>query len=739
MAIIISRFFVILCSSWSLFLIWGTHQLQSSQTQLLLQVRKHLEYPKQLDNWVVPRTDLCFQSSPQVNITCQDNIVSQVTILGDSPKILSKNFSIDSLVVTLSRLNTLKSLSLVSLGIWGSLPDKIHRLQSLEYLDLSWNYLYGSIPQTLSRITTLRVLKMDGNSLNATFPSSFPNLTSLSLRQNMFAGPLPSELTKLTSLTDINLSKNSISGELPDLSSLSGLQWLDLSHNELNSVLPSMPRGVTVILMKNNSLFGKIPDQYAELDHLQQLDLSSNALTGSIPARLTCSGKLQLVDISNNRLTGPLPACLNSNAKNKVVRFGGNCLSADQKHQQHLEAYCVESIRKKNEAEGKSNSNNSNHLGVLTGIVCGVGLVVMGLGVGFLVLCRRYCPRGTSEQHLLSNLVNESSVTGFTSEILADARFISDAEKMEKQVFPAHRPFSLDELKAATINFDKFALMGEGSTGKIYKGRLESGAQVAVRCLTVSRKYTIRNLKLRLDLLAKLRHPHLVCLLGHCMESDCKLEFNGDNRVYLIYEYIPSGSYRAHLNETNSEKVLKWSDRLGILIGIAKAVHFLHTGIIPGFYTNRLKSSNILLNEQRIGKLSDYGLSVVAQEIHKDKEEDGLKSWQMKSLDDDIYSFGLILLESLVGPSVLAKTESFMLSEMVSLSNPDSQMRVVDPNVLASCSRESLAIVISLTINCISRESSNRPSFEDVIWNLQYAAQVQATSEGRPAKTHLSP
>lgn len=73
------------------------------------------------------------------------------------------------------------------------------------------------------------------------------------------------------------------------------------------------------------------------------------------------------------------------------------------------------------------------------------------------------------------------------------------------------------------------------------------------------------------------------------------------------------------LSETNPEKVLKWSDRLAILIGIAKAVHFLHTGVIPGFYINRLKANNILLNEHRIGKLSDYGLSVVAQDIDKDK------------------------------------------------------------------------------------------------------------------------
>lgn len=77
----------------------------------------------------------------------------------------------------------------------------------------------------------------------------------------------------------------------------------------------------------------------------------------------------------------------------------------------------------------------------------------------------------------------------------------------------------------------------------------------------------------------------------------------------------------------------------------------------------------------------------------------------------------------------------------VSLGNPDGQRRIVDPAVLASCSQESLSIVISLTINCISPESSTRPSFEDVLWNLQYAAQVQSTSQVDPrtGKTIQSP
>jgi len=51
-----------------------------------------------------------------------------------------------------------------------------------------------------------------------------------------------------------------------------------------------------------------------------------------------------------------------------------------------------------------------------------------------------------------------------------------------------------------------------------------------------------------------------------------------------------------------------------VLINIAKAVHFLHTGMIPGFFKNRLKSDNILLSENWMAKLSDYGLSIISEE-----------------------------------------------------------------------------------------------------------------------------
>ncbi|KAK2978180.1 hypothetical protein RJ640_030353 [Escallonia rubra] len=794
----LSSFFVILSISWS-FLILGTHQLQPSQKQVLLQLRKQLEYPKQLDMWYNSSTDLCFLSSPQVNVTCQDNFVTELRILGDRPnkvrnfggfaipsQSLSENFSVDSFVATLSRLTSLRGLSLISLGIWGPVPEKLYRLSSLEFFDWSWNFMFGSIPPTFSRMVKLQSITLDGNFINGSFPSWFdsvPNLTSLSLKQNRISGSLPSSIQKVSSLTYLALSNNEISGNLPDLSSLTSLLVLDLSDNLIHSKLPSLPKGLVRAFLGNNSFSGKIPQPYTQLHHLQQLDLSfnslqgtpptaifalpnittlnlaSNMLSGSLPNHLSCGSKLGLVDISNNRLRGSLPSCLSTALDNRAVKYSGNCLLTDLKDQ-HAEKYCIETTLVKKESGGKN-------VGVKIGVIGVFFILLVLLAFGFLVLCRRCFPRGTSEQHLLHNSVQDISVAGFPSELITNARFFTDAAKLGTQGIPVHRLFSFSELKEATNNFDKSTVLGEGSNGKLYKGRLENGIQVAIRQLTVSRKYTTRNLKLRLDLLAKLRHPHLVCLLGHCIDGE-GFDDSGPNKVYLIYEYIANGNYRTHLSEKTPQKVINWSDRLAVLIGIAKAIHFLHTGLIPGFFNNRPKANNILLNEHRMAKLSDYGLSIVAEEIDEPEvcisdvrfsvnlemisylsnAYDSSSSCvgerrrprlmlthitylcrQMKSLEDDVFSFGFILLESLAGPSVSARKDAFLLSEKASYGSEEDRGQFVDPIVLASCSQESLSIVISITNKCITSDSSARPSLEDVLWNLQYAAQVQETAD----------
>ncbi|TYH19770.1 hypothetical protein ES288_A05G378500v1 [Gossypium darwinii] len=629
-----------------------TKGLQAYQAQLFLQIRKHLEYPSQLqilDNYNGSLCDLA--ATAHIMISCQDNFVTELKIRGDKlanvsgfngyaihNKTLSETFSINSLVTTLARLTSLRVLSLVSLGIWGPLPDKIHRLYSLELLDLSSNFMFGCIPPQISRIVKLQTLTLDGNYFNDTIPDtldSLSNLSVLSLRGNHLKGQFPSSICRISSLTDIALCHNKLSGELPDFSSLTRLRVLDVRENQFDSQLPIMPRGLVTALLGKNLFSGEIPAQVGILTHLQHLDLSFNHLSGTPPFALFDLPNISYLNLASNMLSGSLP---------------------EQ-------------------------------------ITCGSKL-------GFVD-------------------ISSNKLVGFISEVM----------KLGTQGSPVSRLFSSEELEEAPNNFDSSMFMGESPAGKLYKGRLENGTYVAVRSLNLLKRYSIQNLKVRLDFFSKLHHPHLVSLLGHCIDGGVQ-DDPFANKVFLVYEYVPNGNYRMHLSESCPEKILKWSDRLAILIDVAKAVHFLHTGVIPGVYNNRLKTNNILLDEHRIAKLCDYGMSIILEDNEKlEAKGGGLKSSQRQTLEDDVYNFGFILLESLVGPIVSGKGETFLLNEMASFGSQDGRKRIVDPAVLMTSSQESLSIIVSITRKCTCPEPSSRPSFEDVLWNLQYAAQVQATAD----------
>lgn len=433
-------------------------QLQSSQIQVLLQLKKHLEYPDQLEIWKEhDNTDYCYiSSSKKVNITCQDKLVTELRIMGYNKPLkaiefngfaipnqtLSDNFSMDSFFTTLARLSNLRVLSLVSLGIWGAIPDKIHRLSSLEYLDLSSNFIFGSIPPKVSVMEKLRTLVIDNNFLNDTVPSwfdSLSNLTILSLRNNRLKGPFPASIGSITTLTYLAISNNELSGKLPSLSSLGSLNFLDLSGNKLNSLLPSMPKELIMVSLSNNSFSGEIPQEYVDLSKLQHLDLSSNKITGMpptevfslpdisylnigsnmlaglLPEHLSCGSKLGFVDISNNRFTGGLPFCLSSRSKKRIVKLDENCLSIDQQYQ-HAQSHCNEVGMKSKQSRGTDTG------GVLLGLVLGIFAFIVLLALGFLVLFRRYCLGEISEQHLLHKSVQDISTSGFgASELLTNA------------------------------------------------------------------------------------------------------------------------------------------------------------------------------------------------------------------------------------------------------------------------------------------------------------------------------
>ncbi|KAH9784610.1 putative inactive leucine-rich repeat receptor-like protein kinase [Citrus sinensis] len=718
-----------------------SEQLQSSQAQTLLRIQGLLNNPTVLSSWNIT-TEFCnTEPTSSLTVVCYEESITQLHIVGNKrAPTLPLSFSMDSFVTTLVKLPDLKVLRLVSLGLWGPLSGKISRLSSLEILNMSSNFLNGSVPQELSILTSLQTLILDENMLAGRVPDwlgSLPILAVLSLRNNMFNGTLPDSFSYLENLRVLALSNNHFYGEVPDFSGLTYLQVLDLENNALGPQFPKVGKKLVTMILSKNKFRSAIPAEVSSYYQLQRLDLSSNRFVGPFPQALlslpsitylniadnkltgklfddlSCNPELGFVDLSSNLLTGQLPDCLLAGSKNRVVLYARNCLAAGNENQHPL-SFCqnealavgILPLQKKQKQVSKA----VLALSIIGGIIGGISLFV----IAFL-LVRRTKSKQTMKK-TPTRVIQENASTGYTSKFLSDARYISQTMKLGALGLPAYRTFSLEELEEATNNFDTSAFMGEGSKGQMYRGRLKNGTFIAISAL------------------------------GHCFE--CYFDDSSVSRIFLIFEYVPNGTLRSWISEGHAWQSLTWTQRISAAIGVARGIQFLHTGIVPGVFSNNLKITDILLDQNLVAKISSYNLPLLAENAEKvghvtpySGSINPTNSARGKLEDKiDIYDFGLILLEIIVGRPLKSRKEVDLLKnqlQAVITADESARRSMVDPAVNKACLDESLKTMMEVCVRCLLKNPAERPSVEDVLWNLQFAAQVQdawhsQSSEGSP-------
>ncbi|KAG9452081.1 hypothetical protein H6P81_004985 [Aristolochia fimbriata] len=762
-----------------LMMISYSHGLQSSQVQTLMRIRRLLNSPSVLSSWN-DSTDFCnIEPAPSVTVVCYEGAITQLHIIGkDGSPALPRNFSIGSFFTTLVKLPSLKVISLVSLGLWGPLPAKISRFSSLEILNMSSNFLYGVIPPEIWSLRNLQTLILDNNMIRGHIPdwvSALPVLAVLSLKNNSLSGPMPNSLRTLENLRVLDLSDNRFTGDVPDFSSLTNLQVLKLAGNFFGPLFPALGKKLVTLELRNNRFSSAVPSEISSFYQLQRLDISMNRFVGPFPSSLlslpsihylnisgnklsgmlfeniSCNGELEFVDLSANLLSGSLPACLLSDSKSKVVRYSRNCLETAVQNQ-HPHWFCQNqalAVGIANHNKRKSQTNNKvvvllSTLGGITGMIVLVSLLIL--------LVRRRMNMRRMIKRPPRTLIAENLSTGIPPKLLSDARYISQSMKLGGLGLPAYRTFSLEELEEATSNFDTYSFMGEGSHGQMYKGTLSDGSLVAIRCLKLKQKHTTQNFLPHIELISKLRHQHLVSALGHCFE--CYLDDSSVSRIFIIFEYVPNGTLRSSISGGVSGQILSWAQRISAATGIAKGIQFLHAGIVPGIYANDLKITNILLDQHRVAKISSYNLPVLTEnmrnEILQDRtgvplnvSKDKFANRRTKQDDKtDLYDFGVILLELITGRLIMLQDDVDEVKGQLygSITVDESAQRSpVDPAVLANCSDQSLKTVAQICIRCLSEEPSERPSIEDVLWNMQFAAQVQETWKGDSHSSDGSP
>jgi len=169
---------------------------------------------------------------------------------------------------------------------------------------------------------------------------------------------------------------------------------------------------------------------------------------------------------------------------------------------------------------------------------------------------------------------------------------------------------SYNELYQMTSGFSPTHLIGSGGFGSVYKGISDKKKRmVAVKVLNLQQKGASKSFMAECNALRNIRHRNLVKILTCCSSVD----YNGNDFKALVYEFMENENLDKWLNldrDTESPPgYLNLLQRLNIAIDVAFALHYLHDNCEPPILHCDLKPSNVLLDDDMIAKVSDFGLA----------------------------------------------------------------------------------------------------------------------------------
>ncbi|KAL3685576.1 hypothetical protein R1sor_003598 [Riccia sorocarpa] len=489
----------------------------------------------------------------------------------------------------------------------------------------------------------------------------------------------------------LNCSDSATSG-----SSVLDITALKLSGFNLSGKIPAEVAtltGLTELALDRNNFTGRIPDLSA-LSKLKYLRLQNNSFSGPIPEFLSTL-PLSVLTLDNNLFEGRLPAALQekvdaglltfSAANNPFLCFGGNlCL-----HQA---------------PSSSSTGNKRSRVGIIIGSVAG-GLVLLLLLLLLLLYWRSKKPAPTSA--------------------ISRDGLLPESKKVKS--------FSWAEVVAITSNLSK--LLGAGGFGDVYEGELQGGQKVAVKVNKANTKYGKQQFLNEVSLLSTIHHRHLVSFIGFCDEEDHEV---------LIYEYMAQGTLEDHIRGKPDTNIgtLDWKTRLGIILNASRGIDYLHNSCNPPIIHRDIKSANILLNEQLVAKVSDFGIS----KLTPNEVTTGGVTTQIKgsfgymdpeyfqtfrlSQKNDVYSFGVVMLEVITGKS--PRTVDFTNSQASNLHTwvqskvRDGDIRaIMDPMMGPKYDTESVWKVTELALSCLDPNLSARPDMKHILQELTQAMEYE--------------
>jgi Leucine-rich repeat (LRR) protein len=218
-----------------------------------------------------------------------------------------------------------------------SLPNVCQsQLCEIESLFLSACNLNGTLPsQFFFQLPTLISLEISASQgLIGSIPSdigSLSQLEHLSLSMNQLTGTIPSEINSLSSLSSLHLYNNQLTGSIPTvIGSLSLLDSILLYQNHLTQTIPSEVGSLSQLItfsLSKNQFTGTLPTEIGSLSQLVYLYLHDNLLTNSIPSEICSISTLQDITLSMNQLTGTIPPEIGSFSQLSYLSLDNNQLT----------------------------------------------------------------------------------------------------------------------------------------------------------------------------------------------------------------------------------------------------------------------------------------------------------------------------------------------------------------------------------------------------------------------------
>ncbi|XP_031483071.1 U-box domain-containing protein 35-like isoform X1 [Nymphaea colorata] len=283
-------------------------------------------------------------------------------------------------------------------------------------------------------------------------------------------------------------------------------------------------------------------------------------------------------------------------------------------------------------------------------------------------------------------------------------------EKTLEKVDQTYKKFSWKEIVSASSSFSDSIRIGSGAYGTVYKCKFHH-TTAAVKVLQLDEGHKTKQFQRELEILSRIRHPHLLLLLGACPEHGC-----------LVYEYMENGSLDDRLFRKNNTPPLCWSDRFRIAWEIASALLFLHTSKPKPIVHRDLKPANILLDHNFVSKIGDVGLCTLLPTDHATTVfnntalagtlcyiDPEYQRTGLVSPKSDIYAFGMIILQLLTAKPPMA------LAHLVETALLEGKLQEILDGSAGEWPLKETQELAALGLSCVELRRSDRSDLKDDI------------------------